>query len=67
MRLTQMLAVLNGEVPDYKYDRLSHYDPSLHRRISKERAIAPEYDAGLSRGEAEARTVSTFLTEGAES
>ena len=29
MRLTQILAFLNGEVPRHRYDRLSHFDPSL--------------------------------------
>lgn len=29
MRLTQMLAVLNGEVSFSRYKRLSHYDPML--------------------------------------
>jgi len=30
MRLTQMLAVLNGEVPKHNYHRLSHYNPDLY-------------------------------------
>ncbi len=29
MRLTQILAVLSGEVPMHNYHRLSHYDPEL--------------------------------------
>lgn len=29
MRLTQMLAVLNGEVKPSRYHLLSHYDPRL--------------------------------------
>lgn len=33
MRLTQMLAVLNGEVPKHNYHRLSHYAPELEARI----------------------------------
>jgi len=36
MRLTQMLAVLNGEVPRCDYNRLSHYDPYLYWGNSKE-------------------------------
>ena len=36
MRLTQMLAVLNGEVPYYEYDRLSHYSPNLYWSDHKE-------------------------------
>ena len=53
MRLTQMLAVLNGEVPEHNYHRLSHYDPYLSLDIIEERAAILEYDGGLCRDEAE--------------
>ena len=29
MRLTQIIAFLNGEIPRHKCHRLSHFDPSL--------------------------------------
>ncbi len=50
MRLTQMLAVLNGEVPMHNYHLLSHYDPELDRGDS-------EQDEGLSWDEAEAQAL----------
>jgi hypothetical protein len=51
MRLTQMLAVLNGEVPQHDYNRLSHFDPYLYWGDSI------EHDEDLSQDDADAQAL----------